>query len=112
MNRESDAQGDLVFRAISDPSRRKILSMLEHGPLPVATICGSFDVSQSAVSQQLRVLRDSGLVRVTTEWRQRIYHLQPEPLREVLTWVRHFEKLWDNALDRLGGVVEDPRTER
>ena len=108
MSPAAATQGADVYRAIADPTRRKILELLVAKPRSVGELCEPFAMSQPAISQHMRVLRDANLVSVRTEWRHRIYHVTPEKLRNVLEWVRHFEKFWDDALDRLASVVEDP----
>lgn len=97
-----------VFRAIADPTRRRILELLMEEPRSVQALCEPFDVSQPAISQHMRVLREAQLVEASIEWRHRIYQVTPEPLQEVLGWVRHFEQLWDGALERLAQRVEEP----
>ena len=100
------ARSDAVFRAIGDPTRRKILQLLATNAMAVSALCAHFDVSQPAISQHLRVLRDAGLVEARTEWRQRIYHITPAQLKEVADWVRHFDHFWEAALDRLTEHLE------
>jgi DNA-binding transcriptional ArsR family regulator len=63
-------------------------------------------VSQPAVSQHLKVLRESGLVRVESRGRHRFYALEPGPLREVHDWVGHYERFWNAKLDVLGRVLD------
>ena len=101
---------DAVFRAIADPTRRRILQLLALQALSVNALCEHFEISQPAISQHMRVLRESGLVEARTQWRQRIYHITPGQLQEVLEWVRYFESFWDDALDRLGQAVEGQKT--
>lgn len=107
MSAAKQARAQRVFRAIADPTRRKILQMLAAQALSVGAICESFEASQPAISQHMRVLRESGLVEVEAQWRLRVYHLTPDGLREVMDWVRHFERFWNTALDRLDGVLDE-----
>lgn len=102
-----EATADSVFRAIADPTRRQILTRLIEEPCSVEALCEPFDVSQPAISQHLKVLREADLVSARTEWRNRIYHVTPHRLREVADWLRPFERFWDRALDRLATAVED-----
>ena len=71
-----------VFHAIADPTRRAILDRLRDGGQAVNEIAGRFDVSRPAISKHLRVLHDARLVTEIREGRNRIYRLNPEPLRE------------------------------
>lgn len=102
---------DAVFRAIADPTRRRILQLLALQALSVGALCEHFAISQPAISQHMRVLRESGLVEARTQWRKRIYHITPGQLQQVLEWVKYFEHFWDDALDKLAKVVQDPEND-
>ena len=65
-----------------------------------------FRVTLSAISQQMRVLREAGLVTVRPAGRERIYRLNPEALREVADWVSHYERFWLERLVALGEQLE------
>lgn len=101
-----DTSVDRTFRAVADPTRRRILQLLAVNARTVGSICEQFDLSQPAISQHIRVLREAGLVEAHAEWRHRTYHVKPERLKAVLDWVRHFEVFWDEALDRLDNLIE------
>jgi DNA-binding transcriptional ArsR family regulator len=92
-----------VFHAIADGTRRRLLEALTEGEQPVGSLAERFDVSLPAISQQLKVLREVGLVGVREAGRQRICFLQPEGLQEVAEWVGRYEEFWRArllALDR------------
>jgi len=95
-----------VFRAVSDPTRRQMLELLSGGDRTVTELAEPFDISQPAVSQHLRVLREAGLVDVRREGRHRIYHLDPAPLQEVFDWVQYFEGFWRTGLEALGRELD------
>ena len=84
------AQPD-VFRAIARPVRRAILDRLRGGEQPVRAIAEPFAMTLSGVSQQLRLLRNAGLVRERRDGRQRYYRLSPEPLKEVRDWTKPYD---------------------
>lgn len=96
-----------VFKAIGDPTRRAILDRLADGEQSVNELVERFDMSQPAVSQHLKVLRAAGLVSPRRVGRQRLYHIEPEPLREVFDWVRHYERFWDDKLNALGRFLDE-----
>lgn len=96
-----------VFAAISAPARREIMQMLSHRDIPVTEIAESFDMSMSAVSQHLTVLKSAGLVTQIRAGRQRIYHLNPEPLQEVADWLTFYEPFWKQRLDDLGRYLDE-----
>jgi len=72
-----------VFVAIADPRRRALLDLLREGERSVGSLVDEFDVSFSAISQQLGALRDAGLVVVRPDGRSRLYAATPAPLQTV-----------------------------
>ena len=95
-----------VFRAVADPTRRKILDRLETGEAAVHELLAPFAMSQPALSKHLRILREAGLVSVSRAGRERRYRLQAKRLREVADWVLHYERFWNERLDRLGQFLD------
>lgn len=75
-------------------------------------IRGEFGISQPAVSQHLRVLRESGFTTVRAEGARRLYAVDPEPLREVDDWLGRFRGFWEQRLDALGTELARGRRER
>jgi DNA-binding transcriptional ArsR family regulator len=90
-----------VFTAISHRARRQMLDLLTEAERSVSDIAGHFDMSRPAVSQHLRVLLDAGLVNERRHGRERRYHLVPERLGPVRDWIAHYERFWDDHLQRL-----------
>jgi DNA-binding transcriptional ArsR family regulator len=95
-----------VFQAIANPVRRALLDRLRTGEQPVLTLAQPFRMSVPAVSQQLQILRRANLVRERRQGRQRLYRLNPEPLREVRDWTRHYERFWTKKLRDLGTFLD------
>jgi DNA-binding transcriptional ArsR family regulator len=95
-----------AFDVLGDPVRRRILELLADGEQTSGAITGviraEFGVSQPAVSQHLRVLRDSGFAAVRAEGSRRFYTVEPAPLREVDAWLDRFRRVWEQRLDALG----------
>jgi DNA-binding transcriptional ArsR family regulator len=81
-----------IFQAIADPTRRALLDRLRDGEQPVKQLAEPFAMSLPAISQQLQVLCAAGLVTQRREGRQRLYQLNPAPLKQVSEWVAHYEK--------------------
>jgi len=81
------ANQDVVYHAIAHHTRRAILDMLQTGPKGVTEIAGRFTVSQSAISQQLRVLLEASLVTADITGRERIYRINPRGFRPVHDWI-------------------------
>jgi len=101
------------YRAIADTNRRKILDLLRtEGPLCAGDIVVRFPtISQPAVSKHLRILRETGLVRVVPAGRERAYHLNPDALRQVAAWLHDYEALWDTRLATLKALAEAAETQ-
>ena len=77
-----------VFAALSDPTRRAILSLLAgHGELRAGEIAAHFAISSAAISQHLKVLRDAGLLRVKKQAQQRLYRLDRQGLNAAGDWL-------------------------
>ena len=105
-----------AFDVLGDPVRRRVLELLVDGELTsgaiTTTVRQEFGISQPAVSQHLRVLRDSGFVRVRAEGARRLYALEAAPLRSVDTWLIPFRGLWEQRLDALGTEIAKGRRAR
>lgn len=109
---ESAAPRKNVFRTIAHPTRRALLDRLQRrGEQAVHELSEPFGMSQPALSQHLRVLRESGLVEARKEGRQRLYRLRPEPLHEVVEWLEPYARFWRGRLRALGGHLEDTADE-
>lgn len=98
-----------VFAAISAPARRAILQRLASREMPVLELAGSFHMSLPAVSQHLAVLRGAGLVSMRKAGRQRIYALDPAPLKAVAEWVSDYERFWTDKMAALGDYLEETK---
>ncbi|PZP36017.1 MAG: hypothetical protein DI613_03790 [Kocuria rhizophila] len=75
------------YSALSDPTRRRILSALRNGSRPVGELVEELEVSQPTVSKHLKVLRDTGLVATRAEGQKRFYSVESQPLRDVSAWI-------------------------
>ena len=91
---------------LGDPVRRRILELLASGEASAgdigSVIQGEFGISQPAVSQHLRVLRDSGFATVRAQGTRRIYAVDPAPLAQADAWFDAFRSFWQPKLDALG----------
>jgi DNA-binding transcriptional ArsR family regulator len=96
-----------VFQAISDPNRRRLLSLMMAHEQSVTELKSRFDMTIGAVSQHLKVLHDAGLVRRRSAGRQRFYRTEPAALKEVHDWTEQFSRFWKSRLDRLGDVLDN-----
>ena len=105
-----------AFDVLGDPVRRRILELLADGELTsgavVAVIQREFGISQPAVSQHLRVLRESGFATVRAEGTRRLYAVDPEPLHQVDMWLDQFRAFWSPHLDALATELARGRRQR
>jgi DNA-binding transcriptional ArsR family regulator len=92
-----------TFDALGDPTRRLLFERLRQGACSVTELMSVAPISQPAVSQHLKVLRDARLVRVEKRGKQRIYYLNPAGLAELREYV---EGLWDDVLRAFGEEAE------
>jgi DNA-binding transcriptional ArsR family regulator len=94
-----------AFDVLGDPVRRRLLELLADGEQPAGTVGArvqeEFGISQPAVSQHLRVLRDNGFVTVRPEGTRRLYAVRADALRDVDAWVDRFRRFWTPPLDAL-----------
>jgi DNA-binding transcriptional ArsR family regulator len=103
---------DKVFKALADPSRRRLLDMLfvENG-LTLTALCQDLDMTRQAVTQHLAVLEDAHLVSTTRSGREKLHYLNPVPIHEVFDrWIRKFERPRLKALGEFKRKLERRRT--
>lgn len=105
-----------AFDVLGDPVRRRILELLAEGEQPSGALStviqAEFGISQPAVSQHLRVLREAGFASVRAEGPRRLYAVDTAPLREVDTWLEQFRAFWEQRLDALGTELARGKRER
>jgi DNA-binding transcriptional ArsR family regulator len=92
---------DRVFRALSDPTRRRVLERLGRSPAAVSELAAPFDMALPSFVQHLRVLEGSGLVRSTKVGRVRTYELVPKRLKVAEDWLARQRTIWERRLDQL-----------
>jgi DNA-binding transcriptional ArsR family regulator len=100
-------QHDRVFKAIADPTRREILSLLTSGQQTVGQIARNFRTSRPAISRHLRLLRRAGLVVSRKQGTTSMCEVNGKPLRAVSDWLRYYEVFWNENLRNLKQLVED-----
>jgi DNA-binding transcriptional ArsR family regulator len=105
-----------AFDVLGDPVRRRILELLADSELSSGTITAvvqaEFGITQPAVSQHLKVLRDSGFATVRPEGTRRLYAVGAEPFSELDDWLEHFRRFWDQRLDSLATELARGKRER
>jgi DNA-binding transcriptional ArsR family regulator len=98
---------DLLFQALSDPSRRVIVERLSRGPASVSELARPLAMSLPAVVQHLQVLEASGLIRSEKVGRVRTCRIEPTALRAAEQWITGRRTEWEHRLDRLGDYLAD-----
>lgn len=105
-----------AFDVLGDPVRRRILELLsekEHASGEVVEVIqAEFGISQAAVSQHLKVLRENGFATVEIAGTRRIYALDATPLRQVDDWLGHFRGFWTHKLESLATEVRRGKKKR
>jgi DNA-binding transcriptional ArsR family regulator len=105
-NRSVTHSPEAIFLALADPTRRAVLDLLRRGNQPAGLIADAFPISRPAISRHLRLLRRAHLVQERREGRNRVYELNPEPLRAVDSWIEQYRSFWSNSLVNLKNFVE------
>lgn len=105
-----------AFDILGDPVRRRILELLADGESSSGAVASvvqaEFGISQPAVSQHLKVLRESGFATVRAEGTRRLYAVDATPFQEVDAWLEHFRRFWGQRLDSLATELARSKRER
>ena len=105
-----------AFDVLGDPVRRRILELLADGERSAGEIADAvgveFGISQPAVSQHLKVLRDSGFASVRPQGARRLYAVDSAPFRDLDRWLEHFRVFWTQRLDSLETELARGKRER
>lgn len=103
MGRKPHVEKDNVFRALSDPVRRSILTRLQTGPQAVGALANAYAISRPAVSRHLKVLKEARVVASRAQGQENVYYLTPAPLKEVQQFLASF---WASRLESLKALSE------
>ena len=105
-----------IFEVLADPVRRRILELLGQDEMAsgevVEAIGAEFGISQAAVSQHLKVLRESGFANVRAEAQRRLYSVDVAGLRAVDAWIGQFRNFWEPKLDALATEIARGKRKR
>jgi DNA-binding transcriptional ArsR family regulator len=101
-----------VFQLLAEPSRRRLLEALRQGERSVRELTELSRMSQPSVSKQLRVLLNSGVVRLRRSGRRHFYSIQGGRLREAAEWLSYYERFWEGGLNRMEEALSEGRRQR
>ena len=96
-----------TFRALADPTRRRIIAMLDDEERTVAQVAGQFDITRAAVKKHLLILEEGGVVLSETRGRERFNRLNPGALKRAADWLNHFDRFWGDRLAALQEAIEN-----
>jgi DNA-binding transcriptional ArsR family regulator len=99
---------DLVFRALSDQTRRAMLERLAKGEHTVGELASPYRMSLAAASKHIQTLQRAGLVKRTVRGRIHYCRIDPRPLARADDWLRGYERLWDTRIERLVELLRHP----
>lgn len=105
-----------AFDVLGDPVRRRILELIADDEKTSGAVSdvirAEFGISQPAVSQHLKVLRENGFATVRSDGPRRLYAVQTEPLRDIDMWLGQFRRFWTPRLDALSTEIARGRREQ
>ncbi|MBZ9754233.1 metalloregulator ArsR/SmtB family transcription factor [Mesorhizobium sp. ESP6-5] len=96
---------DGIFRALADPTRRRVVERLNRSPASVSELAQPFEMALPSFIDHLKILEGCGLVRSQKTGRIRTYELAPEPLKLAESWLAEQRTVWERRLDRFDAYV-------
>lgn len=103
---------NLIFFALSDPSRRAIVEQLSKKKASVSELARPLDMSMAAVVQHVQILEESGLIRTQKVGRVRSCVIEPKSLDMIQGWLDGRKRFWERNFDRLGEFLEKQNTRK
>ena len=92
---------DKIFSALSDPTRRAMLTRLRRDELSVADLSQPFDMTKSAITKHVKILENAGLLKRTIDGRVHYCRLEPKTLKQATAWLTFYEAFWDDKFNAL-----------
>ena len=99
-------QLDVTFSALADPTRRAILARLTKGEATVNQLVDQFDLTQPTISSHIKVLEKAGLISRERVAQTRPCRLNPTGLKTIATWLKDYERFWEETIDRFAEYAE------
>jgi DNA-binding transcriptional ArsR family regulator len=101
-----------TFAALSDPTRRSIVSRLTAGPATVMELAAPFSISQQAISKHLAYLENARLIERQRDGRQNFCAIKPDTIREVADWAEGYRRIWEANFQRLDSLLAEMKSEK
>lgn len=96
-----------VFQAIADPTRRAILSLVALQAMTPGAIAANFDSSRQTISKHIKILSECELLHQAQNGREIYYHLNPEKIKEIDSFIEPFRKMWDERFNKLEAIMKN-----
>lgn len=96
-----------VFQAIADPTRRKIIELVSSKAMTLNAIADNFNISRPAISQQIKILNECGIIEIETIGRERYCKVQPQSLIPAFMWLEQYRKQWTERIDSFENYVNE-----
>jgi len=108
---DEDSQLTQVFSAISDPTRRRIMTLLTRDRQTVVGLAKNFSMSLPAVSKHIKILEKSGLISRHIVGRTHYLQIEATPLKQASNWIEFYEQFWNEQLDALEEFINEDQDE-
>ncbi len=96
-----------VFQAIADPTRRAILSLVALQAMTPSAIAANFNSSRQTISKHIQILNECELLHQTQSGREIYYHLNPQKMKEIDSFIEPFRKMWEERFDKLEAIMKN-----
>jgi DNA-binding transcriptional ArsR family regulator len=96
-----------VFQAIADPTRRNIIQLVANEPMNLNTIAAKLKMTQPAISQQIKILNECGIIEIETIGRERFCKVQTKNLVPAFLWLEQYQKQWIDRIDNFENYVNE-----
>jgi DNA-binding transcriptional ArsR family regulator len=101
-----------IFRAIADPTRRAILTLVALQAMTPGAIAGSFNSSRQTISKHIQILTECQLLRQEQLGREIYYHLNPKKMKKIADFIEPFRQMWDNRFNKLETIMKKHKSKK
>jgi DNA-binding transcriptional ArsR family regulator len=101
-----------VFQAVADPTRRAILLLVASQSMTAGAIAANFDTARPTVSKHLQILTECELLKPEQNGREIYYHLNPQKMKEIASFIEPFRELWDDRFNKLEAIMKKYKSKK